>query len=650
MTENYRSHQAILDASYKLIQNNNPNRLEAQLKINKHLTSNAPGQGPYLKRFDNVEDELNWIAQDIATRTDKKNTDEPISIAVLTRSNPTAKAVHSALDRVGVEHRVVGASPDLYSQPAVRMLIELTRTIAEPHNNASLHHTLTSELFGIGNEIIAPLASKARHEHESLEALLSELDDEKINLALESIKSLRADAGSKNIGRVLWRAVQETGYKDKILKEALENENSANVAGHLNQFFSSLKEFEGIANQPSASQYLESLPALMAAGESTDDTLEISDSEAVVTTIHKAKGLEWDTVYIPYLTERSMPMSPKGRGLELPEELIQAHENPADEHYLEERRVMYVAATRAKENLILSFSDKGKTGSSRKASRFIDEMFGEGTAETTKVKDWGAEEINIDEPIEQARKVALPSSIYDGKNFRLSVSQAQVLLTCPLNFYYKFVLRAPEEPTTSTDYGSQLHALFEVINTDRRDGNLRPVEELLEDLKVGWNKAGYASKAQQETAYHQAQVTLKRFYDKAEQEAPAKLVEHPFEVKVSDDIVLHGRMDVVFESSDGIEIRDYKTGDSVKDEKKAKQRASASQQLTLYALAWQLQNGDIPKVALEFPDTQQLATINKQQKSLDTIQSKLIEAVEDMKAGKFPPSATQHDYCLHPEV
>jgi len=650
LSENYRSHQSILDASYALIQHNNPNRLEAQLNIKKKLSSKAPGQKPMLKRFENVDAELSWIAEDITTRIKHKKPDEPISIAVLTRSNPTSHAVHQVLERAGVAHRVVGANPDLYTQPAIRMLIELLRTIVEPHNNASLHHTLTSELFGASNEVIAPLASKARHEHGSLENLLSDLDDEKINQALELIRSLRRDAGSQNVGHTLWRAVVQTGYKDRILKEALENEDTARVAGQLNQFFNGLKSFESIANQPTAGQYLESLPALMAAGETTDDTLEISQDEVVVTTIHKAKGLEWDTVYIPYVTERSMPMSPKGHGLEPPEELLKAHESPADEHYQEERRVMYVAMTRAQQNLILSFSDHGKTGGQRKPSRFIDEMFGEGTGDSTGIEKTDSVSTNIDEPVEPKHKVALPQSIYDGKKVRLSVSQAQVLLTCPLNFYYKFVLRAPEEPTTSTDYGSQLHSLFEQINTARQTGDLPPLESLLEDLKAGWNKAGYASKKQQEAAFKQAQKTVTSFYKKTKEEAPAKLVEHPFEVFIGDNIILHGRMDVVYVTDAGVEIRDYKTGDSVKDEKKAKQRAQASQQLTLYALAWQLQNGEIPKVTLEFPDTQQIATVSKRQQSLDTIQQKLVEAVEDMKAGKFPPSATQHDYCLHPVV
>ncbi len=565
-------------------------------------------------------------------------------------ANSTANAVHIALDNESVEHQVVGASPDLYKQPAVRMLIELARTLAEPDNNASLHHTLVSELFNIPNDLIAPLASKARYEHESLKELLSENNDKELSDAIGLITKLRAEAGALSIGQLLWKAVSESGYKDRIFKKASEDDQAGSLVGDLNQFFKSLKEFEGIAIQPTAGQYLLSLPALMAAGETTDNTLDISEDVVTVTTVHKAKGLEWDTVYIPYLTEASFPMRPQGIGLAVPDDLKVVKDGPADDHYLEERRVLYVAATRARHNLIVSFSDKGRTGTTKKPSRFIDELFGNDASVNTAITEVGEAVDQIVDQIDLPRKVSIPSSILSGETVRLSVSQAQVLLTCPLNFYYKFVLKAPEEPTTSTDYGSQLYTLFEQINVGRRDGNMPDLSTILEDLKLGWNKAGYSSKTQQERAYERARSTVKNFYDQALSDPAPYLIEHPFEVSLPGKIVLHGRIDVVYQTDDGVEIQDYKTGDSVKDDKKAKQKAQSSQQLTMYALAWQKQTGEIPKVSLRFPDTNQFAKVAKQQKSLDTIENNLQKAVDNLRSGKFPAGASQHDYCIHPEI
>ncbi len=652
LTQNYRSHQAILDAAYRLIQYNNPNRLEASLGINKVLTSDQTGQAPLIKRFNDINDELEWLATDIAARIAAG--DDPGQIAVLTRSNPIARQVHDALLVAGVQHRVVGASQDLYTRPVVRMLLEFARTLAEPNNNASLHHTLVSDLFTISNELIAPFASQARYEHERLEDLLAASDSQEILRAVTLINSLREDAASVSVGRLLWRGIGETGYKDRLLTRASDDDQAAASIQHLKQFFDSLREFESIATQPTTAQYLVSLPALMAAGETTEDgTLNIPDGEVTVTTIHKAKGLEWQTVYLPCLVEGSFPWTRRGGGLQLPEALRAASTSPADEHYAEERRLMYVALTRARQNLMLSFAGKSKTGTSRKPSRFIDEAFGAGTAESVPISDpvTGQQQSLLDIPIDPVPKVAIPANLYDGERIRLSVSQASALLECPLNFYYKFVLKAPEEATVRTSYGTQLHGFFEQLNKARQQGTLPPLEPLLQQLEAGWQKAGYVSRQQQERALARAKTTLSNFYNNCQQNPAPLFVEQDFEVELPGSIVLYGRLDVVLGDEDSIEIRDYKTGDGVRDQEKANRRAAASAQLTMYALAWQLQHdGQLPaRLSLEFVDTNLIGQVKKTQRGIDGLVTRLSKAAECFKTGDFLPGKL-HDYCLHPPL
>lgn len=640
LTTNYRSHQSILDAAYQLIQQNNPDRLEASLHIDKRLTSAQPGQKPMLYRFADSRTELEWLARDIAEKYEKQATSERVSLAILTRSNNGALAVHQALDALGVPHRVVGANPDLYSRPVIRMLLELLRTVIEPDNSASLHHTLISDLFGIDNQLIAPLATTARREHQSLETVLEGTDQ--AQSALKIITELRADAASISVGQLLWRAIDETGYKDRLLKQAPASDEAGISVGYLKQFFDSLKEFENIATQPTAVQYQLALPALKAAGETTDDTLELSENEIIVTTVHKAKGLEWDTVYLPRLTEQTFPMWRQNNGITLPDELRGTSDDVADEHYKEERRVMYVAITRARQNLILSFSN-----GSRAPSRFIDEMFGDSTAESTPLAGSSTTEARLDMTTEPIQSVSVPTHIYDGQQVRLSASQAQALLNCPLNFYYKFILRTPEEPKVSTTYGTQMHGFIQEINEGRQQGNIRPLDAMLGDLATGWQMAGYASKAQQEQAFNQAKTTLASYYNLALASPAPIAVEQQFEVTLPDNIVLYGRIDAIYDDN-GVEIRDYKTGKTVRDAKKAKEKTSSSKQLTLYALAWQHMHDALPAlVSLHYVDTGQIGSVGKQQKSLDTIQANLEKAVDNLKAGIFPPG-NQHDYCIHP--
>lgn len=651
LVENFRSSQGILDAAYSLIQNNNPHRLEATLQINKRLLGQNAGEPPQLRRFEQRSGELDWLAADVAARIAKG--EAPGSIAVLTRSRQTARTVHEAMERAGVAHRLIGHSQDLYKKPIVRVLTELCRALAEPHNNESLHHTLVSDLFGIANDQIAPLAAQARREHEVLEHLLADSMKPDIVEAIKHIQSWRDQASSLSVGRLLYKAISESGYKDRLVELAAKDDEAGQSIQNLAQYFDTLWAFESIANQPTTVQYLVSLPALKAAGETTEDgTLDIAQDEVSVMTVHKAKGLEWDTVYIPDCTEMSFPSKNQPRGLQLPDELKAIAASPADEHYAEERRLMYVAVTRARHNAIISFSDKGKSASARKPSRFIDEMFGKGVAETAPITAIGRQQQSLlDMPTQLTQKIVVPPSIYDGKQVRLSVSQAATLLECPLNFYYKYVLRAPEDPSPQTTYGTQLHNLFQPINEGRRDGALQPLKTYLDELKTSWVKAGYVSKAQQERAYAQAVSTLTRFYKQVADNPPPLYVEESFNVELDpEDIALRGRYDVVLEK-DGIEIRDYKTSLSVKTTSKAKQRATASTQLTLYALAWQLTHGKLPeRLSLQFVDTNTIGSVRKTQKGIDGLRSRLEKAVIDLKQGNFPGGTQKHTYCLHPTI
>lgn len=650
LTINYRSAQPILDAAYRLIRHNEPYRLETSLGINKRLTSDCEGEAPRLMRFTDAAQELDWLASDIAARLEQLEPEQKISIAVLTRSNPSAAKVHDALLKAGVPHRVVGQSADLYTRATVRMLLELTRTLVEPDNSVSLHHTLVSDLFGISNTLVGPLAARARSEHETLEAVLLQSDNSQLLNALALISAWREKAASMSIGRLLWQALDESGYKTKLLNEAPEDDTAAASVQHLRQFFDSLREFESIAVQPTAVAYLMSLPALQAAGETTDDTLDIAANEVMVSTIHKSKGLEWDTVYVPKLMDRSFPYLGGAGGLQVPESLSAAKHSPADERLAEERRLMYVAATRARRELILSYFDLGPSGKSQKPSRFINEMLGPDVAEYAPHADVASHAPALGMPDEPVFIRELPARIYDGQRVRLSVSQASALLDCPLNFYYKFVLDAPEAPTSSTSYGSSLHKLFEEINRARQRNELQPLDIYLEDLQAVWDRSGYVSRQQADRAYEQAKATLARFYQSAAAAPPPLFVEEPFEITLEpENIILHGRMDVVLDGENGPEIRDYKTGTSVQTAEKARSRAS-SQQLTMYALAWSEMHGHIPRVSLQFVDTDLIGGVNKTRRGLDSLRTNLAKAVTNMKEGHFPPGTFRHDRCIHPPL
>lgn len=649
LTENYRSAQAILDASYQLIQNNNPHRLESQLGINKKLHAQFAGTPPEVKQFGALPAELRWIAEDIKTRLE--NGQPAGSIAILCRRNAIISQMHEALELAEIEHTVIGERYQLYKTEVVRAMLEVLRAIADPRASTNLYHALAGPVFEISGSLLAEEASNARHEKQYLEEYLIEQAVEECQPALKLLRQWRSEAHTLSVGRLLFKIIEESGFKDRLYQQALEHHGAALSVTQLSQFFRTLKEFESVAPMPTVVQYLESFPVLEAAGETDEDgTLDVSEDKVNLLTIHKSKGLEWQTVYIPDCTEGSFPMKNRGSGIALPDALAAQTTSEADDQLAEERRLMYVALTRAKERSILSFSQKHHTPTPKKPSRFLTEIFGEDYRATPHEM---AEEVAslLGETKEIHKQLELPRSMYKNGALSLSVSQIVCFLDCPLNFYYRYVLSAPEPPSSAASYGTALHSAIESFNKARTEGKLPELTELHTIVDEKWSNAGYLSREHAQKARTQASKTIEAFYERHKISPQPSRIEWPFSVHLEDpEIIINGRLDAVFESEAEVEIRDYKTSTSVTSEEKAKQRATNSDQLTLYALIWQQLHGQLPdKLSLEFVDTNIIGSVKKTQRGIDGMYRKLQSMLSDIEQHNYPPRG-EHRFCQHPQI
>jgi len=653
LIDNYRSGQAILDAAYALVQYNNPHRLEARLGIDKRLKAQDAGQAPVIKQFSLLDYELQWIVDDIIERL--AGGTPPGDIAVLVRRNETAKLIGQALHFADIDYAIIGERYQLYKTEVVRMVVEALRCIIDTTNNTSLYHTLGGGLFNISGALLADLSGQARHERQNLEAFLAkQADNSKIEAALTQIKAWREMAPTTTVGKLVYAILDDTGYKAMLHSKAMNDPETATIVMQLSEFFRALGEFESISLQPTAAQYLEAYSVLAAAGESMQDsTLEISSDRLNILTIHKAKGLEWETVYIPDCVEGSFPMSVPRGGIALPKELAAQHSSEADDQIAEERRLMYVAMTRAKRDLVISYSRSYNGRTTRRPSRFIAETFQKDTFEDSDGRRPPQSlELAVADSMVQ-KEVPLPVSMRDGQNLRLSVSQIETYLRCPLNFYFKHILNLPEPDSAQASYGQAIHAAIETINKSLQAGqkpNLKEVEAtLVEDI----TEVPADSKLLKQRLEQQALDTIRRFYKLHVEDNPEvpQSVEAPFRVSLADQgLVITGRLDAVFESDKGVEIRDYKTSPGVDTPEKAKSRATNSQQLTLYALVWQAQHDEIPhKLSLEFVNTEIIGSVGKTQRGIDTMTGKLEEMVKAIIKRDFKPGK-KHDFCLHPEL
>ena len=646
LIENYRSTRSILDAAYRLIQNNNPERLEVISKLDKRLRAQTnDGPEPMSRHFYSLEAELTWLSDDIARRL--KHGQDPSSIAVLARRRQVVEKVHESFELHDIPHAMAGVNNDLYSQPVIRQVVEVLKAISDPLDDLALFNTLSGPLFNLPQGVLSEFAAIARREHARLAETIEQAMDEAFTTALATIGIWRTLAGDATVGDLAYTIITESNWKQQLYDQAQHIPDIALQVQALSKFFTTLKEFERIANVPSVQSYLTSFPVLQAGGSDFEDaSLDISDSLVNVLSVHQSKGLEWDTVYIVDCTEGSFPTRNQGGSLELPTAL-RTVQSRADEHMAEERRLMYVAVTRARKELTLSYANRHGNGAPRRPSRFLTELFTklppEAESEETQTS------LELFAPRILPETVPLPQTMLADGVYSLSVSHIACWLDCPRDFYYKYVLGMPLPSSPSQQYGTAMHAIIQSIFDGRRGGEVPSLDSILAHIQTALPKAGFASAGSRERAHKQALASARTIYERFINDRLPIKVEQSFGVTIPDmPLKMIGRIDAVYQLDNGIEIRDFKTSTSVTTPEKAKSRATGSKQLTLYALAWFLQHNELPLIlTLDFVETGQIGSVRKQMKSLDTMQAHLSQMVTSLRVGEYP-LGKDHTYCAHP--
>jgi len=619
---NRRSTGRIVAAASCLIEHN-PERLE------KELTSD-PGReaGPPVEVWRCAD--ARHEAAAIAARA-KAAAAEGVplgEIAVLARTHAIARPVAEALAAAGVPYQH-WAGQGLFRRPEVRDLVAYLRLLHDPGDLLALARLLVRPPLGLDLEA----ALRVVREGEALSAPLRALAGweptaEWATLASE-LSALKATLG---VDELLFELLNRTRYLDVLIPRLPDGAEGRRVAANVSRFAELVSEYCERRRDHSLSLFVEHLDLLLRSGLD-EDVAEVEDADDAVQlmTIHQSKGLEFDVVFVPALVEGRLPQ-PRRRdgmsavaGLELPPQLLEPAVRGREDQLAEERRLCYVAMTRARSRLFLSWADRYEGGRPWRPSRFLGEL-GPDVLELDLRGD-GPGDQPAPEPSPAAAAAVGPGPV-------LSFSAISTYRECPRQHWFRYRLRLPAAPVVEAQFGNILHLALMRAGRLRRDG--REVgRELLRDLhQEAWELVGLAEPRRRPALEAVAWRLLERFLDAGGLEGRPRLVESPFTVEL-DGWTLRGVVDRVDEPEAGgpWRIIDYKTGSPV-----PASRLRRDLQLALYALGARLALGLEPaELEIVYLKRGERVVLPAADDLLEEARRIGGEVAEGVRAGRFEP-------------
>ncbi len=364
LEQNYRSTQTILDAANAVIGNN------VGRKGKKLWTEHNVGSAIELHRAANHNDEAAYIADSIL-KFCAGGKHRYSDVAVLYRMNAQSNAIERGLSRSGIAYRVIGGTR-FYDRKEVKDILAYLQLIRNSDDDLRLRRIINEPKRKIGQTTISAVSDIAAAERTSMFTILENAEKytalQKSVPALKSfaelIKELRRISETESLKVLFEKTIELSGYRYML---AAAGETEKDRLDNIDELVSNAIEYENAAENPTLDGFLEEVALV-----SDIDNYDKESDAVVLMTVHSAKGLEFPIVFLPGMEEGIFP------GISAVTEKDELEE---------ERRLAYVAITRAKENLVCTYAKErilfGKT-LNNPISRFLAEIPKKLVNDTTK--------------------------------------------------------------------------------------------------------------------------------------------------------------------------------------------------------------------------------------------------------------------------
>jgi len=659
LNRNYRSTRKILRTSGVVIAQNVRDGAKPKLG-----TENAEGSGVFLLSSPDYAAEANGVAGLVQdwVRSKKPFND----VAILYRAHGHRDLLVREFRRRKIPFVIRGLS--LLSTTIIRDLLAYLRLVHSPHDNISLTRVLLERRWKFPEKLALDLRKQAARYRCTIYDAIREMERSLFKADLEStrwqeLKSILDELRKKA------EHVPVTSLFDQMAEAlGLKFLPGSTDAACLDAFRNFLAQWEEKSETRKLAEFMEYFAYFLEAGGKIEAPEPAGHPNAVqMMTVHASKGLEFPVVFILSVASRRFPHSEQKPVIEFPDALRKGPVPPLNLHLEEERRLFYVAMTRARQRLYVS--SVGRKG--KKASTFIDDLLSDPVVRGRDIEQLDLEDLpERTEPVKTSSRKsvkgngatqpslfaepgpapdavhpplpewaqAIPATASDGK-LRLSATAIETYLECPLKFKFSHLYHIPTSPQAALTFGNIMHQSVRHYFTLRKDGKVS-FDDLRKFYLGSWKNVGFEDSYQEETYRKSGLGQLREFTERHNAipiAAESVRMEVHFEIEMN-EVVLEGRIDQINPVEPGdpalVQLVDYKTG-----RPRTQKDADKSLQLSVYALAARRQMGLDPQglIFYNLTNNQPVASV-RTQKELDGVQQKILAVAEEIRRMIFPPT------------